>query len=259
MSGRSRWKVRIVNRLVLYCVQGVLRGRSFPLAPGEELLLGRRMDPPGVSLEDALSSRRHARLVAAQDHILVEDLGSSNGTRINGRRIKTTTRLEPGDVLSLGQTSLVLDAGDNGSSSSGFHLDDADRQAGPPPVTALIPHDDAQQQIGTQRTISEGAARILLSALAAAPFGILVIDRDRVVLANDVLKGLGGLSIGADRPAAEVLDALSRLLVRPPELKALIAATDCKPQHLALASGGSWRAWARQVPEGTAVYLLVEA
>jgi pSer/pThr/pTyr-binding forkhead associated (FHA) protein len=45
-------------------------------------------------------SRRHCCLACGRDHVLVSDLGSANGTRINGRRIDRSV-LRPGDELSI--------------------------------------------------------------------------------------------------------------------------------------------------------------
>ena len=58
----------------------------------------------------ATSSRRpqHARIEPRQDGVWVEDLGSTNGTFLNGERI-TAERLEEGDVVRVGQTELRLE------------------------------------------------------------------------------------------------------------------------------------------------------
>jgi FHA domain len=64
----------------------------------------------GVRLEgDEFASARHARVDPRSDGTWVEDLGSTNGTFVNGKRI-TAERLEPGDVLRVGQTELRLEA-----------------------------------------------------------------------------------------------------------------------------------------------------
>ena len=50
-------------------------------------------------------SRRHAALTLGEDraHLVVEDLGAANGTRVNGREIKGTQELQDGDTLELGE------------------------------------------------------------------------------------------------------------------------------------------------------------
>jgi pSer/pThr/pTyr-binding forkhead associated (FHA) protein len=72
-----------------------------------ELTVGR--DPAaGLQLDDPGSSRRHACFrLGASGELTVEDLGSKNGLRINGRRLdQGPAALRPGDAVTLGQTSL---------------------------------------------------------------------------------------------------------------------------------------------------------
>jgi pSer/pThr/pTyr-binding forkhead associated (FHA) protein len=58
--------------------------------------------------DDEFASARHARIEPRSDGVWVEDLGSTNGTFVNGERI-TAERLAPGDVLRVGQTELRLE------------------------------------------------------------------------------------------------------------------------------------------------------
>ncbi|MCC6223855.1 MAG: FHA domain-containing protein [Thermoleophilia bacterium] len=58
-----------------------------------------------VSLDDASVSRRHAEVRAGPDGYWIADLGSTNGTEVNGKRVDRV-RLAPGDVVTLGQTVL---------------------------------------------------------------------------------------------------------------------------------------------------------
>ncbi|OPY57192.1 MAG: Oxoglutarate dehydrogenase inhibitor [Pelotomaculum sp. PtaU1.Bin035] len=77
------------------------RGRCFELG-AIPLVVGRHAGCD-VVLNDTSVSRRHARLEWRQGQYTVTDLGSTNGTRVNGLRISTKT-LKPGDVLTLGTT-----------------------------------------------------------------------------------------------------------------------------------------------------------
>jgi pSer/pThr/pTyr-binding forkhead associated (FHA) protein len=62
----------------------------------------------GIRLDDdEFASARHARIEPRADGVWVEDLGSTNGTFVNGERI-TAERLNAGDVLRVGQTELRL-------------------------------------------------------------------------------------------------------------------------------------------------------
>lgn len=75
----------------------------------EPLMLGREADDEGRLGDDAEISRRHARIARAEDgRLLVEDLGSTNGTFVNGDRISGPTVLETGDTVSLGATTLKV-------------------------------------------------------------------------------------------------------------------------------------------------------
>ena len=57
---------------------------------------------------DEFASARHARFEARSDGVWVEDLGSTNGTFVNGARVTTPRRLDGGDVVRVGQTELKV-------------------------------------------------------------------------------------------------------------------------------------------------------
>lgn len=74
-----------------------------------ELIIGRHAPGEGRLGDDADLSRRHARISRAPDRTYaIEDLGSTNGTCVNGRRIEGAEPLSPGDRVDLGDTSLVV-------------------------------------------------------------------------------------------------------------------------------------------------------
>jgi ABC-type multidrug transport system ATPase subunit len=77
------------------------------LHPGAELILGRAVDGAGQLAGDPEISQRHARLVRGDDGALViEDLGSTNGTFVNEERIAGPRELRPADVVRVGATTL---------------------------------------------------------------------------------------------------------------------------------------------------------
>jgi pSer/pThr/pTyr-binding forkhead associated (FHA) protein len=86
---------------------GLRKGRKIDVET--HVVLGR--DPASdVRLDgDDYASARHARLETRPDGVWVEDLSSTNGTFVNGRRI-TAERLDPGDVVRVGQTELELES-----------------------------------------------------------------------------------------------------------------------------------------------------
>ncbi|MBA2357323.1 MAG: FHA domain-containing protein [Actinobacteria bacterium] len=55
---------------------------------------------------DDFASGRHARFEPRRDGVWVEDVGSTNGTYVNGARLSQARRLRPGDVVRIGQTDL---------------------------------------------------------------------------------------------------------------------------------------------------------
>jgi len=61
-----------------------------------------------LSLDDPLVSRLHAAITVDGDDILLEDLGSRNGVRLNGRRIDRAEKLTHGDRLTIGTQELAL-------------------------------------------------------------------------------------------------------------------------------------------------------
>ena len=71
-----------------------------------ETLIG-RSGVSHVRLTDPASSRDHTGISWEGDHYLVEDLQTTNGTRVNGQRIRSEV-LNDGDVIQLGQTSLTF-------------------------------------------------------------------------------------------------------------------------------------------------------
>ncbi len=91
------------RQLQLVVHAGPLAGKGFPISK-ETLTFGRDPDND-IMLDDTKVSRHHARLLRQGDQILVEDLGSTNGTLINGEAITGQHLLQPADIISIG-TSL---------------------------------------------------------------------------------------------------------------------------------------------------------
>jgi Protein of unknown function (DUF3662)/Inner membrane component of T3SS, cytoplasmic domain len=81
-------------------------GRRVQLG-ADPLVIG-RLPECGVVLSDPNVSRRHAELRRAGESVLVTDLGSTNGTRVNGSRVREQY-LSSGDEISVGSTTLVFE------------------------------------------------------------------------------------------------------------------------------------------------------
>jgi hypothetical protein len=74
----------------------------------DELEIGRHADGVGRLGDDVEISRRHARLARAGSGFVVEDLGSTNGTFLNGRRIEAPELLSVGDEIEVGGTRMIV-------------------------------------------------------------------------------------------------------------------------------------------------------
>jgi hypothetical protein len=92
---------------LLMISQGSQAGLSAELAGGM-IMIGRGADCQLI-LDDDYVSTRHARVVAAPNGIYVEDLGSTNGTYVNGQRITAPTTITLADSVRIGKTMLRLE------------------------------------------------------------------------------------------------------------------------------------------------------
>ncbi|MCB0214510.1 MAG: FHA domain-containing protein, partial [Anaerolineae bacterium] len=82
-------------------------GQVFPIAEGSTFTIGREADN-SLSLDDSQISGHHARVRIQGDHLIIEDLGTTNGTIVNGETLKRPHVLQDGDVISLGSRRLVV-------------------------------------------------------------------------------------------------------------------------------------------------------
>lgn len=80
-----------------------LKGKTFGL--GDELIIG-RADKCHIVMDDTYVSQVHARIFSRGDGYMVEDLGSTNGTYLNRRRITAPSELQRGDRVKIGKTVL---------------------------------------------------------------------------------------------------------------------------------------------------------
>lgn len=97
-SNRSKKSPRKVS-----VIEGHLKGKAFDL--GDELTLG-RADKCHIVLDDNYVSQVHARIFAKGETFMVEDLGSTNGTYLNRRRVTSPAELQRGDRVKIGKTVL---------------------------------------------------------------------------------------------------------------------------------------------------------
>jgi hypothetical protein len=146
---------------------------------GRELVVG-RAHGCGLRLDDRNVSRRHCRLLRSGGALLVEDLGSSNGTRVNGQRLTARHRLREGDVVEVGDWDLALEgpglwAADLGAVTASTPLSGM-RLPPPVPRAASAPSPRATAEPGPQRKPEpEPVARGAPAGGAAARRALLLV------------------------------------------------------------------------------------
>jgi len=87
-------------------ISGKYQGGEYPLAESGELVIGRSVELDLVLIEDMVS-RKHARLTLAPAGITIADLGSTNGTFVNGEKVRKA-QLKEGDRILIGTSILKL-------------------------------------------------------------------------------------------------------------------------------------------------------
>lgn len=87
-------------------ISGKYQGGEFPLKHSHELIIGRSSDLDMVLVEDMVS-RKHAKITTQNDQVIIQDLGSTNGTFVNGEKVKRV-RLHEGDRILIGTSIIKL-------------------------------------------------------------------------------------------------------------------------------------------------------
>lgn len=155
--------------LVAYA--GAALGRVFPLVPGD-MLVGRAPDS-SLALLDSEVSRHHARIRLVEGRVQVEDLDSTNGTRVNGDVLTGPAMLQAGDRVEIGGHVLKLVFLDPLERT--FHETLLD-QSTKDPLTGLANRGTA---------LSEFQNRFGLSLRYDRPLSIVICDLDHFKQVND--------------------------------------------------------------------------
>ncbi len=88
-------------------ISGKYQGGEFPLRPDRQLIIGRSSELDMVLVEDMVS-RKHAKISWQAGKPTIEDLGSTNGTFVNGEKILKPSRIKEGDRILIGTSILKL-------------------------------------------------------------------------------------------------------------------------------------------------------
>lgn len=95
-----RRKKKLEPQLVVLAAERNL-GATYEL--GDQVTIGRAQGS-SIVLDDTYASQEHASIYGSEGSFLVEDLGSTNGTYVNGRKISYPLELRPGDRVKIGKT-----------------------------------------------------------------------------------------------------------------------------------------------------------
>ena len=157
-------------------VAGERAGRE--LALEDELVVGRGGDGSGDLGSDTETSRQHARFRRLPDgQISVEDLGSTNGTLVNGHRVIAPYVLSPGDRITVGATTIVLEAPDEAQA-------DATQASAQPAALGPLPsavHKRGAAAIPVREMPPRGRLLLGLAALLILLVGLgigLIVNKD---------------------------------------------------------------------------------
>jgi pSer/pThr/pTyr-binding forkhead associated (FHA) protein len=132
----------------------------------DEFQIGRQAPGDGKLGNDIEISRRHARITREPDgRFVIEDLGSTNGTFVNGERV-TTRPLAPHDVIEMGDTRLLVL-----HPAEAPAMDEPPKQEGPAGVTtfAAVPEDLTQPPPEPETAEAEPTAEVEPAAAEAPP------------------------------------------------------------------------------------------
>lgn len=104
--GRSRragpdLRAGVAPRLEVVAAMGHEPGTSFDVGDGATL---GRSNGADIRIDDPFASSAHARIFPRGDFMYVEDMGSTNGTYLNGRQLRQAQRLRMADVIRIGDS-----------------------------------------------------------------------------------------------------------------------------------------------------------
>ena len=156
----------------IFLITGQAIGRKFRLRPGQVLFAGRSASTD-IFIDENLVSRRHAKFAWVGEDVKVMDLGSTNGTFVNGRKEPQAT-LRSGDKIQIGQTLMKIYFSDDPTAdlSAIYALTDAFRERAEPAVTS------PRKKTFQGNLALMGLPELLQMMVANRSTGILELTRD---------------------------------------------------------------------------------
>lgn len=164
------------RRPALVFLRGELIAAPIPLER-EEVILGRALEAD-VRVNDARASRMHARITTEKDaatgetRYRISDLGSTNGTLVNGQPVKDAY-LQDGDKVTVGEHLLRFEL-----------LDDIDREF-QRHIHRLLAHDELTGLLTSKSFFSELRREAARAESEGRPFCVLMMDLDHFKVVND--------------------------------------------------------------------------
>jgi FHA domain len=94
-------RAAVKPRLEVVAALGLDPGAAFEVGTGATL---GRSTGSGIRVDDPFASSAHARVFPRGEFMYIEDMGSTNGTFLNGRQLRTAERLKPADTVRIGDS-----------------------------------------------------------------------------------------------------------------------------------------------------------
>jgi pSer/pThr/pTyr-binding forkhead associated (FHA) protein len=234
-------------------IAGPAAGQRFETGPA--LVIGRSEEGPGALGGDPELSRRHAALSRLRDgRLLVEDLGSTNGTWVNGTRIPAPTLLTAGDEVALGGSVLRVRSSEEARHAGAADQTGAAGLTAAPRVKRPGLRVVAGWAVGAQIPVGDGPLVLGTAAAGRDEFGgdpaiagehalVTPLDDGRVLL-EDLGSGLGTTVAGSPIPAPTLLSRGDRFGIGGQVLEVIGMAGLVGPASESAVAGG-----VRKVPE----------
>jgi pSer/pThr/pTyr-binding forkhead associated (FHA) protein len=225
-EGRERalWALRFIS--------GKYQGGEFPLRPHREIIVGRSSDLDMVLVEDMVS-RKHAKITTDDQGVTIQDLGSTNGTFVNGEKVRKA-ELKDGDRILIGTSIIKMvyvegDATNNALSETEARSKmavAANKRAAPRSMSGSIeeiPLPDLIQLLSTSRKSG------VLMVRSDATVGRLYLRKGQIYFAN--LEN--NLNVGARKAIIRMLSwATGSFELEPPDESPVLEELDDSTEAL---------------------------
>ncbi|HWB53660.1 MAG TPA: ATP-binding protein, partial [Tepidisphaeraceae bacterium] len=193
--------------LTLLVLQGPDKGRRYEL-PDAPAQMGR--ESRQIPITDNTVSRRHCQLEPEDGHWILKDMGSSNGTYVNGLKVQGQQELRLGDQIRIGQTLMVFGAQPGMHSASSSQVALAGQDAMDSSIIHAIPASDDSLVLAAPDPMAAAVANLKLLYQLGASLGS-AFDIEHVL---EVIMDLVFEHVKADRGMILLTDENGQLVPR---------------------------------------------